>query len=364
MDNEDEKRGQQGKARNRFEKKTPDELDRELLTRETPDPDDKRFLFPNKEGTPARKGIMTATLKLYTDVSSPDDALSDVDTMELLEALRLGKSSHFRHLYVNYEWMERYQIHDGEIKENARSIAAIVMPEDLVHEKEHCFQLAAMNYGTSFNLCKDEPFYSQPIIAGSICTGFLVKENVVATAAPWVTEKNVTNLRIIFGYQMQNSETPVTTFSHENMFRGVKVLRNTESPENAISWALVKLDRKVKDRAPVRLSGKDVNKGQAIYTIGHPLGLPLKHISGPYILDDTNENHFTANLGLYGSSSGSPVFHMGSDDVVGFVEHVYYPGLRWTGECWVSIANGLSGADYEGVKCTYPRVFADALASF
>lgn len=345
-------------------KRPADELDRELLTRESPGPDDKRFLFPNREGTPARKGIMTATLKLYTDVSSPNEALSSINTMEFLEALRLGKSSHFRHLYVKYEWMEGCQIHANEIKENARCIAAIVMQEVLLPEEEHCFQLATMNYGTSFNLCKEDPFYSQPITAGSICTGFLVKEDVVATAVPWVTEENVTSLRIIFGYQMQDQETPVTKFSHENIFRGVKVLRNTESPGNEIGWALVKLDRKVKDRAPVRLSGKDVNKGQAIYTLGHPVGLPLKHISGPYVLDDTDEKHFTANLGLYGSGSGSPVFHMGSDEVVGFVEHVYYPGLRWRGECWVSIANGLSGADYEGVKCIYPRVFADAIASF
>jgi hypothetical protein len=344
-----------------LKKTPPDELDRELLSRDSPGPDDKRFLFPNKEGTPALKGIMTAILKLHTDAYPTSEAFTRIDTMELVEALRLGNSSHFRHLWVNYEWMEGYQLYADEIKANAGSIAAIVTQEDLLHEKKDYFQLKTINYGTSVNLRKEEPFYSQPLTTGFICTGFLVKEDVVATAAPWVTEENTANLRILFGYQMQNSGTPLTTFSHENIYRGIKVLRNSESSGNETGWALVKLDRKVKDRSPVRLSDKDVNKGQTIYTLGHPLGLPLKHISGPCILDDTNENYFTANLGMYGSGSGTPVFDMGSDDVVGFVEHIYYPGLRWMGKCWVSIANGLSGTDYEGVKCTYPRVFTHAL---
>ncbi len=346
-----------------WKKRPAGELDGEVLTREDPGPDDQRFLFPNKEGTPARKGIMTATLKLAGDTSSPNDALSDIDTMEILEALRLGKSAYLRDR-CKYQWMEVHQIHDSGIKKNAGCIAAIFMQEDLRQEKEHCFQLATVNYGAHFNLSKEDPFYNQPIAVGDVCTGFLVKDDVVATSAPWVTGENVSGLRIVFGYQMQKLEPPVTTFSHENIFRGVKVLRSSENPGNETGWALVKLDRKVEGRAPVRLSGSDVIKNQRVYTMGHPVGLPLKHISGPYILDDTNENYFTANLGLYGSGSGSPVFDMGSDDVIGLVEHVYYPGLRWTGECWASIADGLSGAGYEGVKCIYPRVFADALASF
>jgi hypothetical protein len=219
--------------------------------------------------------------------------------------------------------------------------------------------LKTKNYGACFNLCQHDLFYHQPIASGHICTGFLVKEDVIATAGPWVNKETVTNLRIVFGYQMEDEKEPCTSIPAENLYRGVKVIRNTG---NESGWVLVKLDRKVKDRASARISDKEVCDNQSVHVIGHPVGLPLKYVSGPYILEGAEEHRFNANLGLYGSGCGSPVFDLERHDVIGLVEYVDYPGLRWTGTCWVSVINvGATGS--EAVRCTCVQVFAPALDS-
>ncbi len=107
-----------------------------------------------------------------------------------------------------------------------------------------------------------------------------------------------------------------------------------------------------------------MKKKRSLHIIGHPVGLPLKYISGPHVLDvDTGVKHqFTANLGLYGSGCGSPVFDLDTYEVLGMVRHIYYPGLRWTGNCWVSVTNvGTTGA--EAVPCISIQAFADAIES-
>lgn len=342
----------------------PDELDRELLSRDKPGPGDKRFDFQNRAGTPLRNGFMNEIEKLYKAALTPNESLHQFLTMEFRNILRLRATSSFRNPYISFEWMEAFQVYDDDIKQNTLCTAAIVMGNELRLGADNRFALETENYGNCFNLCPKDPFSTQPIVAGPVCTGFLVKEDVMVTSAPWITGESLEDLRIVFDYRMQDAKTSVTHLPHENIYRAVKFLRCPDNSGDNSGWVLLKLDRRVEDRSPVELNDKEIEKDKVLYTVGHPVGLPLKQVSGPRVLDVPDDNYFYANLGMYGSGSGSPVFANGSDKVVGFVEHIFYPGLRWTGECWFSIANGLSGYGTKGVRCTVPGVFAEALNSF
>lgn len=77
----------------------------------------------------------------------------------------------------------------------------------------------------------------KPISAGPLCAGFLVKEDMIITAAHFVNEKNVINLRIVLGFKMVDATSPVIEVPDNNIYQG------------------------------------------------HPVGLPLKYAPGAHIMD-------------------------------------------------------------------------------
>ena len=79
-----------------------------------------------------------------------------------------------------------------------------------------------------------------------MCTDFLVEEDIVATAAHFANEKNITNLRIVFGFKMTEKSTPITQLPGKNIYKAVKIISRDYKPRgNRTDWALVQLDRKV-----------------------------------------------------------------------------------------------------------------------
>ena len=61
----------------------------ELIARGARIPEQRRFLFNDKEGTPARDSIMAQVKEFYHNAASlsPDAALRHISTWELAEAL-------------------------------------------------------------------------------------------------------------------------------------------------------------------------------------------------------------------------------------------------------------------------------------
>jgi hypothetical protein len=247
------------------------------------------------------------------------------------------KKNNTKGILEKVEQMDFYAITDERIKKNADSIAAIFL-EDNLHNKEKGFStLRVKNYGKTFNLCNCEPFYSQPISAGRLCTGFLVKEDVIATAGHCADKKGVIELRIVFGFKMLGRSTPVTWISNENIYKGLKIIHRVYDPKgNGSDWALIKLDRKVEEHPLVKLSEKAIYLDQSVYILGHPCGLPLKYASGAQVRDIT-DTCFAADLNVYCGNSGSPVFDRKTHEVIGIVVRGDTQDFRWTGKGWLSI---------------------------
>jgi V8-like Glu-specific endopeptidase len=170
-----------------------------------------------------------------------------------------------------------------------------------------------------------------------LCTGFLVKDNVIATAGHCACEKDVTDLRIVFGYNISDSDIPATQVPNEKVYKGVKIIHRVYDPMGSgADWALVKLDRKVEGQTVAILSEKDISRDQPIYILGHPCGLPLKYSFGAQVCG-MNKSYFSADLNVYSGNSGSPVFNYDTHEVVGIVVRGDSQDFRWTGEGWLSI---------------------------
>jgi V8-like Glu-specific endopeptidase len=324
-----------------------EELDRELIARGARIPERQRFLFDDREGTPARDAAMAQVKKFYRQAASlsPDASLRHISTWELARALVYMTEGvpldHTRAISGSDDRKDIFQLKnnpaDEPIKKNARSAAAICMEEDLSHQDNRYSTLEHKNYGKTFNLCRPEPFYQQPVAAGHLFSGFLVKEDVIATAGHCVDENNVKSTRIVFGFRMKDSEAAVTRVPNKDIYKGVKIIRRYHNRMgNGSDWALVKLDRNVKGRQPVKFPETEISTGQPVYVIGHPCGLPLKYAAGAEVRK-IEAAYFVADLDIYAGSSGSPIFDKNTHEVIGMVVRGYHRDFRWTGNCYISV---------------------------
>jgi V8-like Glu-specific endopeptidase len=235
------------------------------------------------------------------------------------------------------------------------------MKNDLIENGNGRFTLRHKRFGDTFNLCCAEHFYDQPIAAGRICTGFIVKEDVMVTAGHCVYKKNLSDLRIVFGYNKSDFEKPATQVSNNKIYKAKKVIHIVYDPEGTgADWALVKLDRKVEGPGVVTLSPKNISLEKQVYTLGYPCGLPLKYARGAYVRD-MSKAFFSSDLSVYSGNSGSPVFNYDTHEVVGIVARGDSQDFRWTGRGWLSITYPCRGFRSKAPQCTKVSEFSDYL---
>jgi len=331
-----------------------EELDIELIARGAQTPGEVQFKFKDRNGTPERHAIVVQIKDLYNKASSPNPTLSRISTWELVETLmhKIKENNDIRGIWGIDNRMDFYAISDERIRKNASCVAAICSENDLIHNGEGFSTLEVKNYGKTFNLCDLEPFYNQPIAAGRLCTGFLVKDDVIATAGHCADEKNVTDFRIVFGFKMLGLSTPITWIPNENIYKGVKILHRVyDSKGKGPDWELIKLDRKVEGHTPVKLSEKPIVLDQPVYILGHPCGLSLKYTSGAQVRN-INDTCFAADLNVYSGNSGSPVFDCKTHEVIGIVVRGDTQDFRWTGKGWLSVIYPNSDIRSQEPQCT------------
>ena len=342
-----------------------EELDRELVARAAQIPAEKLFKFKDKEGTPQRDDIVEQLRELFDPTTSPppNQALSHISTGDLIKVLRFKAGNVTiqganRGIWYGDDRLDFYEIDDKQVKKSADCVAAVCMKNNLLDTHRGFSLLKVKNFGKAFNLCDSEPFRQQPVVSGHICTGFLVKEDVIATAAHFANENNVTDLRIVFGYIMLDPYTPVIRIPDEKIYKGIEIIKRTYNRRgNQSDWVLVKLDRRVEGQTIATLSGKVIPSQQPVYIIGYPCGLPLKYAPGAKV-GDLREAYFGANLDVYSGNSGSPVFNRDTHEVIGMVVRGDNRDFRWSGKGWVSILYPNPGIYSQGAQCTRVSEFS------
>jgi V8-like Glu-specific endopeptidase len=262
-------------------------------------------------------------------------------------------------------WDERqdfYAIPDERVKKNALSAAAVCFADDLMETRSGYWELRVKKYGETYNLGAGEKFHGQPVAAGPFCSAVLVEEDIVATAAHFVDERNVTKLCFFFGYVMENSNTPCTKIADEEIYRGTAILhrhRDVKGPgATGSDWALVKLDHKVKDREIPVLSTKRLFYEQPVYILGYPCGLPLKYAPG-IVVQNHQESYFMAETDVFCNNSGSPVFDAETHEMVGIVSRGDCRDFRWSGDRVVPVIYPDPGILSLGTRCTKVSEFIE-----
>lgn len=250
-----------------FQRESPyefsvEDLDKELISRGAREPNEKRFKFSDSMEIHERDEIMRQVKELYDTAKSwpRNEALRDISTEDLVKIL-LFKTGKIEIDGVRGTWgkdkrRDLFEIEDEQdaqkVKENVDCITAVLLKDSLIETNKKFSMLKVNNYGKAFNLCDYESFHDQPTAAGRVCTGFLVKEDVIATAGHCANIAKVTDLRFVFGFRMPDSSTTVTQVPDQNIYKGVEVIDKIHDRKGSMSdWALVKLDRNVVEQQAI-----------------------------------------------------------------------------------------------------------------
>ncbi len=188
-----------------------------------------------------------------------------------------------------------------ELQRNLAGVAAIVTDDDLSAQGDG-FHLETKTYAMRAGVCADVAFAKQPVAAR--CTAFLATPRLMITAGHCEDGVPYSQMRFVFGFRGEGSFR--YDFSKDDVYRGVGLMYKSGDANG--DWAVVELDRDVVGREPIPIDRTHrIAKGDKVYMIGHPEGLPLK-ITGDATVNSVRELAFAADLDALHGNSGSPVF--------------------------------------------------------
>jgi hypothetical protein len=258
-------------------------------------------------------------------------------------------------VYGDDDRQDVYQVNNEALLRMSQGTCALVSPFNIDRQADGRYRLSGTALGAARDLCASEPFREQPTAA--FCSGFLVSQDVVATAGHCVPAGGCDGTAFVFDYKMIDSTTAKMVIEEENVYFCEEVVGHRLS--GGVDYALVRLDRPVTGRQPVeiRRSGR-VPDRTPLVMVGHPSGLPQKIAGGARVRDNSASSHFVANTDSYGGNSGSPIFNELTSEVEGILVRGvadYVP----EGNCYVS--NHCSDEGCDGEDATRTTHFSDLL---
>jgi V8-like Glu-specific endopeptidase len=234
----------------------------------------------------------------------------------------------FSETKVIYGEDDRKEVYDTTnsslMVEASKSTAILVRTRDLVQDTAEFAVVNSETFEDGAGVCKEEPFSEQ--INPGFCSGFLVGPDLVATAGHCIRSQSVCDgTTFIFGFGYNSAPTAETDLSKvlaSNVYRCKKVVKQVlENSSLGADFAVLKLDRVVTDRAPLKVRRSGTTEvGTKITVIGHPSGLPTKISGGASVRsNDESDAYFVANLDTYGGNSGSAVLNSETGEVEGIL---------------------------------------------
>ena len=172
-------------------------------------------------------------------------------------------------------------------------------------------------------ICPSEVFTEQPSMRKN-CTGILVAEDKLLTAGNCLTEHYCKNdlYYWMFDYNLKDQATFSVKRPRKNFYKCKEVIRRIYDPSTERSFALIRLNKKVKGRTPVRINfNSSLLKGDSVFVVGHMRGLPLKLDHSSSIIE-TNNNDYFVNSDLPGGySKGAGVYDANTYKLEGIIVH-------------------------------------------
>ncbi len=254
--------------------------------------------------------------------------------------------SQSRVIYGKDGRVDTYESQDPLFAKLSESTVALFRKKNLIKIDGESYKMKGVTYQKRKRLCDSERFKDQP--AYGFCSGFLVGPDIVITAGHCISSCD--SIAFVFDFKMKNAKEFEEIIPKSNVYTCEKILSIAEVGSR--DHALIKLDRTVTNRVPLRLRKEgEVQKGDRLIVIGHPGGIPTKLADGAAVRNSNpGKDYFTANLDTYGGNSGSAVFNLDNALIEGILvrgapDYVKVPGKS----CFVSNVCEDDGCDGEEV---------------
>lgn len=203
----------------------------------------------------------------------------------------------------------------------SESVAAIVSEEKITFNLENEMALiATKTLKKSHYVCENVRFANE--LTAPKCTAFLVGPDLLLTAGHCILGKSsCAESKFIFDYK-KNSLIPSedgVLVPEKNIYSCLEIIKREYNYETQIDYTLLKLDRLVTDRAPLKYRTKGfLRANEGIVTLGHPSGMPLMAAEGK-VLKSSNQIFFSTNMDTFSGNSGGPVFNLETGLVEGIM---------------------------------------------
>ncbi len=201
------------------------------------------------------------------------------------------------------------EVQDPEILGLSESVAAQFQSYMIYAENDKNILIKNRTLEEAHQVCPDVKFAKNSSL--SSCTGFLVASDLMLTAGHCVKDKSDCE-KIVFSFDYKNGDyhNEYLTLAKENVYRCSQVLESKYGNFSRTDYALVKLDRPVKNRKPLRLRRLgSVLSSDKLFVIGHPMGLPKSYQPNALVRSNNGIHSFVTNLDTFSGNSGSPVFN-------------------------------------------------------
>lgn len=196
----------------------------------------------------------------------------------------------------------------AEVAERSRSVPAFIRTSMIEKRSDGDFNLKNWSSSGAVGFCSDVKFAGQPHSVN--CSASLIADDIVLTAAHCIENLGIScgEYKIIFDFAL-GANTEV--IKKENLYECAEVLYyNFDQTMRADDIAIVRLNRKVRDRDVIKLSMDGLKTGDQLSMIGYPLGLPQKADDDGNITSVDSKNiSFKHNLDTFSCNSGGPIFN-------------------------------------------------------
>lgn len=244
-------------------------------------------------------------------------SLALVSSLLSVSAVSFASNKGIDVIYGEDNRKDVFESNNAAFVELSKSTAAMINKTGLKAISNGEVQISGRTLA-SRGVCAKEKFSKQ--ISAANCSGFLVAPNLLVTAGHCIkSEADCSSYSWVFDFKVDHAEQGNVNVPSTSVYSCKTIVERSLNSFSKDDYAMIELDRSVKDRNPVtfRRKGK-VSKGDALVVIGHPTGLPTKIADGANVRS-LSSKFFVANLDTFGGNSGSAVFNTKTLEVEGIL---------------------------------------------